>query len=98
MTARMDSQGKLEAAIIKKINEMISLRFSAFFMNSDPLNSQMHLDVDITGDDYVHTIKWGTGLLSFNMMQTIGQRIVLGFELMNLVYFNLNRRLRGNPQ
>jgi mitochondrial import receptor subunit TOM40 len=45
----------------------------------------MHLDVDITGDDYVHTIKWGTGLFSFNMMQTIGSRLILGYEIMSLV-------------
>ena len=39
MTGRMDSGGRLEAAIIKKINEWISLRFTAFYMNSDPLHS-----------------------------------------------------------
>lgn len=85
MTGRMDSTGKLEAAFIKKINEMFNFRISAFYLNSDPLNSQMHLDVDITGDDYVHTVKWGTGLLSFNMMQTIGSRLILGYEVMSLV-------------
>lgn len=45
----------------------------------------MHVDLDITGRDYVHTIKYGTGLYSFNMMQTIGNRVVLGYELMTLV-------------
>ena len=45
----------------------------------------MHLDLDITGEDYVHTVKWGTGLFSINMMQTIGNRLVLGFEFMSLV-------------
>jgi len=39
MTSRMDSTGKLEAAFIKKINEMVNLRLSAFYLNSDPLNS-----------------------------------------------------------
>lgn len=44
----------------------------------------MHLDIDVTGEDYVHTLKWGTGLLSFNMMQTIGNSLVLGYEIMSL--------------
>jgi mitochondrial import receptor subunit TOM40 len=35
----MDSGGKLEAAFIKKINEMISFRLSAYYLNSDPLNA-----------------------------------------------------------
>jgi len=44
----------------------------------------MNFDVDIEGEDYCHTLKWGTGYMSFNMMQSIGKRLVLGFELMNL--------------
>ena len=39
MTGRMDSTGKLEAAIIKKINDWVSLRLSAFYMNSDPMHA-----------------------------------------------------------
>ena len=46
----------------------------------------MHFDIDLTGDDYTHTLKLGTGLMSFNMMQTIKKRLVLGYEIMNLVY------------
>ncbi|CAD8131760.1 unnamed protein product [Paramecium pentaurelia] len=90
MTGRWDSTGKLEAAIIKKLNEMFNFRFSAFYLNSDPLNAQMHLDCDITGEDYVHSIKIGTGLYSFNMMQTIGNRLVLGYEMMTLTERNLS--------
>ena len=37
------------------------------------------------GEDYCHTIKYGTGLVSFNMMQNIRKGLVAGFELMNLV-------------
>lgn len=45
MTGRWDSTGKLEAGIIKKINEMFTLRYiiyilyrlSGYYMNSDPL-------------------------------------------------------------
>lgn len=57
-------------------------------MNSDPNNAQMHLDLDVTGDDYVHTIKFGTGLYSFNHMQTIGKNLVLGYEMMTLTERN----------
>lgn len=89
MTGRWDSSGKLEAAIIKKLNEMFNFRLSAYYMNSDPNNSQMHFDVDVTGEDYVHTIKYGTGLYSFNHMQTIGKNLVLGYEFMTLTERNL---------
>jgi len=44
----------------------------------------MHFDVDIDGEDYCHSVKYGTGLLSWNHMQTIGKNLVLGFELMHL--------------
>lgn len=66
-------------------------------MNSDPLNAQIHLDLDISGDDYVHTVKFGTGLWSFNMMQTIGNKLALGFEFMNLVFIkNLTQQTERN--
>lgn len=45
----------------------------------------MHLDCDIDGEDYAHTIKYGTGLFSVSHMQTIGKNLVLGFEMMNLL-------------
>ena len=45
----------------------------------------MHLDCDIEGEDYSHTIKYGTGLFSMSHMQTIGKNLVLGFEMMNLL-------------
>lgn len=45
----------------------------------------MFLDVDIEGNDYLHTLKYGTGLYSLNHMQTVGKNLVLGFELMNLI-------------
>lgn len=67
------------------MSTFLSDRLSAYYMNSDPNNSQMHFDVDVTGEDYVHTIKYGTGLYSFNHMQTIGKNLVLGYEFMTLV-------------
>ncbi|CAD8084740.1 unnamed protein product [Paramecium primaurelia] len=90
MTGRWDSTGKLEAAIIKKLNETFNFRLSAFYLDSSPNNAQIHLDCDISGEDYVHSIKLGTGLYSFNMMQTIGKRVVLGYEMMTLTERNMS--------
>jgi mitochondrial import receptor subunit TOM40 len=39
MTGRWDTTGKLEAALIKQLNNYVNLRGSAFFMNSDPNNA-----------------------------------------------------------
>jgi mitochondrial import receptor subunit TOM40 len=86
MTGRWDSTGKLEAAMIKKFNDQITFRLtSGFLAGSDLTYSQMHLDCDIEGEDYSHTIKYGTGLFSMSHMQTIGKNLVLGFEMMNLL-------------
>jgi len=35
MTGRIDSSGKLETGIIKQWNEMVTLRLSALYPNSD---------------------------------------------------------------
>lgn len=49
MTGRLDNNGKLEAAIIKKINDRVTLRLNAMYPNSDINYSQVNLDVDIEG-------------------------------------------------
>lgn len=41
--------------------------------------------MDISGDDYTSTIKYGTGLWSFNMMQSIGRKLCMGFDMMNII-------------
>lgn len=42
-------------------------------------------DLDIEGNDYYHNIKYGSGIFSLNMMQTIGNNFVAGFELFNII-------------
>jgi mitochondrial import receptor subunit TOM40 len=80
----MESSGKLEAAFIKKINDWVSLRLSAFYLNLDPLNSQMHLDVDLTGNDYVHPIL-GTG---YDSAKIIKQRAQLEMSCIKIALYD----------
>lgn len=42
------------------------------------------VDLDYEGDDWVSSFRAGSGMLSGNLMQTIGERLVLGFETMYL--------------
>ena len=49
MTGRIDNNGKLEAAIIKKLSDRVTLRMNAMYPNSDINYSQLNLDVDIEG-------------------------------------------------
>jgi len=50
----------------------------------------MSFDVDVEGDEYLHTFKYGPGIISGNMMQKIGKNLTLGFEMMNLPERKLN--------
>jgi hypothetical protein len=49
LTGRLDNNGKLEAAIIKKISDRVSLRMNAMYPNSDINYSQINMDLDIEG-------------------------------------------------
>jgi mitochondrial import receptor subunit TOM40 len=84
LTGRMDSMGKLESAFMKNFDERTQLRISAGFPNSDVNMAMLHCDLEYEGDDYVHTFKYGTNMWGFNYMQTIGRRLWLGFELLNM--------------
>lgn len=69
LTGRWESNGKLECAFIKKLRKDIQLRLSAAYpTGSDLQYAQMVLDLDIEGNDYLHTLKYGSGLVSFNHM------------------------------
>ena len=52
MTARMESTGKLDAVLIKNLNDKVTLRLTSQFQNSDPNYAQMHLDLDYEGISY----------------------------------------------
>lgn len=89
----MDSGGKLEAVIMKKLTESMNIRFNAGYLNSDINYAQVSLDLNIDGyflslgNDYTHSLKLGNQVNSMSMMQSIGKRTVLGFELMHLVLY-----------
>lgn len=84
MTGRLDSNGKLEAVIMKKLSNLMNLRFNAGYLNSDINYAQVSLDLNLDGDDYTHSFKIGNQVNSVSMMQSISERTCLGFELMHL--------------
>ena len=49
MTGRTDSNGKVEAVIMKKLGKDLNLRFNAGYLNSDINYSQVSLDLNIDG-------------------------------------------------
>lgn len=86
LTGRWNSTGFLEGAIIKKLSEGVTLRYTshkAGFMK--PTDTQAMLDLDVEGDDWNSSFRLGTGQISANLMQTIGNNWVLGFETMYLL-------------
>lgn len=84
LSGRMESTGKLEAVFNKHFDERTQMRVSAIFPNSDLNHAMMHCDLEYEGDDYVHTFKYGTNMWGLNFMQTIGNNLTLGFDLLNM--------------
>lgn len=84
LTGRLESSGKLETGIIKKINENWTARLSSAYPGEPMIPPQMHLDFDHENKDSVSNFKLGSGFLAFNTMQSIGRNLVLGFEVFNI--------------
>lgn len=84
MTGKMESSGKLETGIIKKLTDSLTLRFSSAYPSDVMTPPQLHLDVDHEGKDSTSNFKLGSGFLAFNTMQAIGKRLALGFEVFNI--------------
>jgi mitochondrial import receptor subunit TOM40 len=49
LTGRVDSGGKLDAVLIKPIDDKIQLRVSAMFPNTDMNYAMLHADLDVEG-------------------------------------------------
>ena len=54
MTGRFDSNGKVEAVIIRRLSNTSNLRFNAGFLNSDTNYANVSLDLNIDSKNYLY--------------------------------------------
>ncbi|EGR29837.1 hypothetical protein IMG5_147660 [Ichthyophthirius multifiliis] len=81
LTGRMDSDGKLDAAIIKQLSKNWNFTFASNFpFGSDTSVSQVNVDLNYEDNNSITSFKYTTGALGFGHMQTIGNRLFAGFE------------------
>ena len=80
------SQGRQDIKTIYKVNENIESRLSANYMSFEPRESQVMLEADYLGNDFVAGMKVSAGLemLFLNYMQSLTKNLVFGFEIMNM--------------
>ena len=81
------TQGRQDVKVVSHPTENLEMRLSANYMSSNVLQSQMTVEADYSGEDYVAGGKVGVNLdlFSYYYMQSVTSNLVLGFELMNMV-------------
>lgn len=80
------SNGRQDLKLICRPQNDLECKLSANYMSSDPKESQVTVETEYLGSDFVAGFKSSIALdfFSYNYCQTITDKLMLGFELMNM--------------
>mmetsp|Transcript_11978 Transcript_11978/g.22917 ORF Transcript_11978/g.22917 Transcript_11978/m.22917 type:complete len:345 (+) Transcript_11978:248-1282(+) len=80
------STGRQDIKLICRPHNDLEVKLSANYMSADPRESQVTAEAEYLGADYVAGLKSSIALdfFSYHYSQTVTDRLVLGFELMNM--------------
>ena len=81
------SLGRQDVKLICHPSEDVELRLSGNYMSTEPRESQVQVEADYQGTDFVSGAKVGVGLefLSYHYTQSLTRNLALGFEVMKMV-------------
>lgn len=79
--------GRQDVKFICHPSEDLELRLSGNYMSTEPKESQVQVEADYQGNDFVTGAKVGVGLefLSYHYTQSLTRNLALGFEVMKMV-------------
>jgi hypothetical protein len=80
------STGRQDLKLIARPSEDWECKLSANFMSSDPKESQVTAEAEYLGSDFVVGARSSIALdfFSYNYSQSVTDKLILGFELMNM--------------
>lgn len=84
MMGKSENTGRLEAVLIKKVSDALSLKFQAFYPNSMVEHAYLTYEADYHGADFNSNFKYNNAFQSMNLSQKIGHNLALGFEFVNM--------------
>ena len=78
--------GRQDVKLICHPTEEVELRLSGNYMSTEPRESQVQVEADYQGEDFVAGGKVGVGLefFSYHYTQSLTQNLALGFEVMKM--------------
>jgi hypothetical protein len=68
---KVDSEGKIDGVLYRKINRNLSLKLLGSYKSSDIKNGVNLADIEISNKNYTSVIRIGEGYFGFNWMQRI---------------------------
>jgi len=101
LLGKVDSEGRVDSILMKKIANGLNLKLSANFLNSKTEDGALGADLEYEDEDSTavcrlqhHPMQGLVG--TFNYMQRIHEHLMLGFDFTNLVHiFWLSLRIRS---
>lgn len=88
LVGRMDSTGKLDAIILKNMKNL-QMKVHSSFMNSNIMYSSTQLELEHQSKYTKQTLTAATQAINYNIIEKIGQRLLLGLELNYIIVKNM---------
>jgi len=84
MVGKIDTEGKVDSILVKKLNEYFSLRLTGQFMNKNLDQGMLMAEIDYDGKDSNSQFKVGPGHWGVSFMQRVHKNLMLGFDYTNV--------------
>jgi hypothetical protein len=94
LMGKMDSEGRVDSVLLKKLNSRWNLKLSGNFMSSKTEDGALGADFEYEDSDSAGVVKFNhhpmQGLVgTFNFFQRVHRNVMLGFDFTHLVKISL---------
>lgn len=95
LMGKMDSEGRVDSVLLKKLSSRWNLKLSANFLSSKTEDGALGADFEYEDSDSTGVVRFNhhpmQGLIgTFNYMQRVHRNVMLGFDFTHLVQLSLS--------
>lgn len=85
LMGKADNEGKVDAILVRKLTENLSLKLSGNFPNSNVEQGMIGAELELQNKDSMSVFKFGQGHWGFSFNQRLHRNLLLGFDYTNFV-------------
>mmetsp|Transcript_21342 Transcript_21342/g.3465 ORF Transcript_21342/g.3465 Transcript_21342/m.3465 type:complete len:95 (-) Transcript_21342:403-687(-) len=86
MASYSPMDGRQNLRFMYRLDQDLEMKVQAQYMSQNPQESQIQVEVEKSGDDYLASVKASPGmeLFALSYIQSVTKRLITGVEILNL--------------